>query len=402
MAAEKEKTRQEKEEKGKSAAVVGAGTTAAIAGTATTHIHDEVTRSRRTSDGVDDDASSGTSSSASTERAEGSVYGNEDTAAAPVPAVKEAEEEEGEEPTATPTAVSPESVQKQDETVSPTVDADEPTSPTSPTKRNSRMKSWIKSRFRSSSSAQVPGATAEAEAPTVSEPVKESVDEDKARSDSMRDVAMAGRTTTNDEENEDMYGDGAAVEPVSPVKDAAKDDDEPGPAVQDRSPSISSISSDEEAPRTATTAITPTDPTSSHDPHFYDEVTSEGSQTKVSTDKPPSEVTESDTESRGRKGFRSRFLNRVKSINKGKKKQVTITEEEPTTHEAPIEQTATEDAPIEKTDTATTEPNEENDEFEEAKDTFEEEKLAPPPKLTTAATGSPRGSRDRSKFTEDL
>ena len=405
MAAEKEKTRQEKEETGKSAAVVGAGTTAAVGGTATTHIHDEVTRSRRTSDhDYDEDALSGTSGSESTERAEGSVYGNEDTAAGTteVPAVKEAEEEEGKEPTATPTAVSPESVQKQDETVSPTVGAEEPTSPTSPTKRNSRMKSWIKSRFRSSSSAQVPGATAEAEAPTASEPVKESVDEDKARSDSMRDVAMAGRTTTNDEENEDMYGDGAAVEPVSPVKDTAKDEDEPGPAVQDRSPSISSISSDEEAPRTATTAITPTDPNSSHDPHFYDEVTSEGSQTKVSTDKPPSEVTESDTESRGRKGFRSRFLNRVKSINKGKKKQVTITEEEPTTHEAPIEQTATEETPIEKTDTATTEPNEENDEFEEAKDTFEEEKLAPPPKLTTAATGSPRGSRDRSKFTEDL
>ena len=400
LAADKERARQDKEEKRKSTAVVGAGTVAAAVATTTTH--DEVTRPR-TSD--TEDARPSTSGSESTEPAEESVYDNEDTAedTAEVAAVKEGEDEKEEEDRiAAPTPVSPEPAQNQDTTVSPTVGAEEPTSPASPSKRNSRMKSWIKSRFRSSSSAQVSGSTAEAEQPTISEPIKGSADEDKARSDSMRDVAMAGRTTANDEENEDMYGDGVAVEPVSPVKEAAKDDDEPGPAVQDRSPSISSISSDEEAPRTATTAISATDPSSGHEPHFYDEVTSEESQTKVLTDKPPSEVTESDTESRGRKGFRSRFLNRVKSINKSKKKQVTIAEEEPTTHKAPIEQTGTEDEPIEETNTVTTEPHEDNDDFEEAKDTFEEEKLAPPPKLTAAATGSPRGSRERSKFTEDL
>ena len=57
---------------------------------------------------------------------------------------------------------------------------------------------------------------------------------------------------------------------------------------------------------------------------------------------------------------------------------------------------------------ATQESKEEkNDEFEEARDTFDEENVAPPPKLGTLAEGVTQSSnspssRERSKFKEDL
>jgi hypothetical protein len=190
------------------------------------------------------------------------------------------------------------------------------TSQATPTpKGDSKVKSWIKSRFRTSSKTQkdmeegnvrkpgfIGGATL-----TGTKADEAGGSPDRAKSDSDREVAMVGRSSTR--ETDDLYG--SSEKAVSPVNDAAD-------KTEGRSPSISSMSSrdlDEEGKPNAP---------------------------------------------RGRRGFK----------------------------EKPVDQ---------------------NDDFEEARDTFEEEKLTPPPKLSTLVEGgtpakssnSP-SSRERSKFKEDL
>ena len=222
-----------------------------------------------------------------------------------------------------------------------TVDREEPTGTTAPTgepmkavlyedtttqatptpKGDSRVKSWLKSRFRTSSKAQkdmeddgkkpgfIGGAalTGAGAGETTDSP-------DRAKSDSVREVAMVGRSSTR--ETDDLYG--SSEKAVSPVHDAA--DTRAG-----RSPSISSMSSDD--------------------------LNEEGQNLP-----------------RGRRGFKERFLGKSATQESGEDK---------------------------------------NDEFEEARDRFDEEKLTPPPKLSTLAEGGTKSSnspssRERSKFKEAL
>lgn len=195
-------------------------------------------------------------------------------------------------------------------------------SPTSPSKKQSKVKSWFVGRFRASSKtakdgedgdtsrtgfiggASLTGASSSADGA-----------EDKPREGSMRDVAMAGRPSPPVHEIVTI----PQSDPVSPVNEsrARKTGD---------NASISSLSeSGEEA--------------------------SSGNKKK----KPH----------RGRLGFKDRLLR--------------------------------------KTNTKSSNDTD-NEEFEEARDTFEEEKLAPPPKLIAVSVASKPGAspiRD-SKFSENL
>ena len=192
----------------------------------------------------------------------------------------------------------------------------EPTSPTKGEKGNSKVKSWFKTRFRTGSKTQKeiegadgrkPGFIGGAALTGAGTDGTESPD--LAKSDSMREVAMAGKTDGTD----DMYG--SSEKDVSPVQEPVRG--------RSHSPSISSLSE--------------------------------------------SDVDEASTQpSRGRRGFKERLLNKSN----------------------------------------TKESNTKDDEFEEARDKFDEEKLTPPPKMATLAADSTKSenspSRERSKFTEDL
>jgi len=268
--------------------------------------------------------------------------------------------------------------------------------------KQSRMKSWMKVRFRSKSNAQKEAGPmpvlAEADtnkdksnaqkeagampalieadrdtgkdlivdhdeepprtssAPDVPPMAKEGkAVEEVPRTDSMRDVAMAGRTTTN--ETGDMYGGDREVSPERNI---------PKNANKSRSTSISSLSSsDEDGPK----------PTG----HF-----------DLGTTEPPPD----ESEERGRAGFAQRLMN-----------MVGLGTAEKTTQESGPETTKNETI----TPDTTNRSNDTDDEFEESKDQFEEEKLQPPPPLSSLAgesntkkTVSPLGSRDRSRFTEEL
>lgn len=224
--------------------------------------------------------------------------------------------------------------------------------PASPPKGDSKVKSWFKTRFRSGSSTQkseessgfVGGAA------LTGTGVPEESEEPK--SDSERNVALAGRSTTN--ESDDMYG---GAEPTTTTTAAAAP--EGIPSARSRSTSISSLSSSD-----------------------YGEPSREaGPEGSVASDPP-----------RGRRGFKERFLNKVHA------KEPTLA--------------ATSDSPAAVTKVSS-DGTQEPDEFEEARDTFEEEKLAPPPKLTDVvaddgpgpamkAVSPTPGSRERSKFTEEL
>ena len=207
----------------------------------------------------------------------------------------------------------------EDETVvSPVV------SPASPAKGDSRVKSWLKARFSSSNKTPKETEDGDANKPafvggaalTGANAGDTSDSPERARDDSVREVAMVGRTSTH--ETDDLYG--SSEKNASPVNDATE-------KRASRSPSISSLSSKED-------------------------------------DAEGKEKTQ-----RGRPGFKERLLGK----------------------------------------SATRESA--DDDFEEARDTFEEEKLEPPPKVATIAEGEPSSksskysnspSRDRSKFTEDL
>lgn len=197
------------------------------------------------------------------------------------------------------------------------------TNQTSPTpKGDSKVKTWLKSRFRTSSKSQkdmeedgkkagfIGGAALTSAGATTGDT---GGSPDRAKSDSVREVAMVGRSSTR--ETDDLYG--SSEKAVSPVRDAAD-------RTAGRSPSISSMSQ--------------------------------------------SDKDEDKNGPRGRRGFKERFLGK----------------------------SATQESKEEK-----------NDEFEEARDTFDEENVAPPPKLGTLAEGVTQSSnspssRERSKFKEDL
>lgn len=237
----------------------------------------------------------------------------------------------------------------------------------SPSKSRSRVKSWMRVRFRSKSGSQKDSVVMPAVVEQDTEAKKEegadadAPTKDASRPESMRDVAMAGRAS---HESDDLYGPPREVSP--PASKASKGSHQK--VTRDRTGSISSLSS-----------------------HYSEETKDRKSeeavieQAKVVAIKPQTsnEPAESDGDQRGRSGFKARLLKKItpnKSANKDEKAMTPVTS------------------------------NATNDEFEEARDTFEEEKSAP---LSNAAlednegndadkTVSPKASHERSRFKEEL
>ena len=207
---------------------------------------------------------------------------------------------------------------------------DQPSDPASTSKPRGR--SWIQ-RLRGKSNAQKDENVSQS---TQQKPKTAENDTPITRSDSMQNVAMAGRTESK--ETNDLHGTGRDVSPERATAEAAG---------RSRTSSVSSLSrrnSSEFKPNT----------------NF-----------SLGTTEPTQE------ESRGDEGVRRKLL---KKIRPGKEKS----KDDPTTGPS-------------------------DDEFEEARDKFDEDrdKLAPPPALSSL-TGensralSPKGSRERSRFTEEL
>ena len=284
--------------------------------------------------------------------------------------------------------------------------------PVSPTKRDSRVKSFF-GRFRgkSQTAADLPdeGKPAIAGAATADEPSSASKDEDLPRSDSMRDVALAGRTTTNDSsEGSDMYGDAAERQdsaPVSPVHDTSNEQHSTpthfatttaGPSTahtdtRSRSPSISSLSSSNHETTTATPTV----------------------DTTANTDGKPSLDTArtiDSEESRGRPGFRQRLLQKVKPPSKLSNPTSTTSPTSPTVPKPAVGTNAsewgaeTEDGLLAaaKSNSRRSENTEEEREREEARDSFKEE-TSVLKKKNKGAVGKDVGSPTAgSRFVEDL
>ena len=236
-------------------------------------------------------------------------------------AVAAADDEEGPKPTEVPLP-GDEDVGPTDKIGAPAYSGTSPpqkatlaTSATSPSKRNSRVKSFFK-RLKTGSKAEndyIPDqpAAAEtkpketvAEAGRTAEPIEE---EDLAATDSIRDVAFAGRS---DNETEDMYG--GSVKPegrVSPIRDdevSRHADYRHGPSVteggtQKRDISPPSTSSPSEDPY-----VIAADVASSR----YSTEKDTGSKRNSGYD-PLANVADDEEETRGRKGFRERFMKKV-------------------------------------------------------------------------------------------
>jgi hypothetical protein len=429
-AAEKEKARLEREEKRKSqgkkpgffsgtfgrsagaaaagtAAVGGAGiaaTSATATDTAAPAVMETASPIHATEEGITQEAKIDPEperpmTPASAESAKSPVADREGT----MPVVDTAEPE--------PVAAVPATTRAADETL------------VSPSKRDSRIKSFF-GRFRGKSqSVDDENQDVFKDSPQHTSDIKKSTEIDTSgtggitRSDSMRDVALAGRATRDSEETDDMYGDAtehqAPDSPVSPVKETyhdkttippASSETTPATITRDRSPSISSLSSsDDERPAPAAVS-SPTDSTSPI------------------------------TEGRGRQGLRQRLLKKVKpsstsdssggvsipgksklSKNRGKPATAADADESEKAADPPLTEVAgegiTAEAAAEVTPASGTvggpaagKKSQDTQEREEARDDFKEEvSLAPPPKLADAARGeSPRGSRERSRFHEEL
>lgn len=217
----------------------------------------------------------------------------------------------------------------------------------------SRVKSWMKVKFSGRGDKQKETVAAQAVTGTTSGQTTDAVadeSEQVPRVDSMRDVAMAGKTSTN--ETQDMYGSGREV---SPVRDTALGTT----AASNPRRSSSSVSS-------------------LYNDSVREQEVSKPTEFALGTTQPP----ESDGEQRGRTGLRDRLMNKIKTKKEQKK-----------------DPEAVRPAVTNTTD----------DEFEEARDTFEQETLEPPPALSTVAgettarkAMSPKGSREGSRFTEEL
>jgi hypothetical protein len=277
-----------------------------------------------------------------------------------------------------------------------------PTSPTSPSKRNSRVKSFFK-RFRTGSKSEndfhpdQPAAT-EAEpneplsnVPHTAEPIRE---EDPAATDSIRDVAFAGRS---DNETEDMYsGSAKPYGRVSPIHDErvpgvatlgpGPDVVEGGARERDISPPSDSSSLSEEpyviAADVASSRYSTEHGTGSKRNSGYDQVAN---------------MTDEEEEPRGRKGFRERFLKKViPGRDKDKRQPGAFTSSAvgssaaAQTGAASAPQTTTESAPVatqhaepETTDAVSHAHPEEEPEAETLR-----EKVQEPSTTSTEATGN--------------
>lgn len=286
-----------------------------------------------------------------------------------------------------------------------------PTSPTSPSKRDSRVKSWFK-KFKSGSKAENdlgerPILSPEPEPAQVPLPVKTEDEDVKPSSASERDVALAGRS---DNETDDLYGAG----------------DKPKDTTGQRSRSISPVSSSlSEDPYVIAADVASSKYSAEHP-----------TSKRTSGADQLSPVSDSDDEPRGRKGFRERFLKKViPGRDKDKQKSTQSTEAATTTaavssindpstttakvvdppqgltdvtnsevghHANPepgildatepirekIQEPSTTSTEAGNTTTATgattpalthTATNNDDDDFEEARDTFDEESLVRPP-----------------------
>lgn len=247
---------------------------------------------------------------------------------------------------------------------------DEKEGATSP-KNKSRVKSWMRVRFRSKSGTQMP-IVAEQDADESKavnqEGATDEAAKDSSRPESMRDVAMAGRATNEDD---DLYGPPREVSPAGSKGSQDK-------ATRDRSASISSLSSH-------------------YSEHNKDTKSEEAviGEAKAVELKPQTsqEPSESEADARGRSGFKARLLRKITP------QKTATTKDDKTVTPA--------------TSNATNDNNDGNEEFEEARDTFEEEKSSPPQSLSTATgdnkeenglqkTITPKASHERSRFTEDL
>ncbi len=312
--------------------------------------------------------------------------------------------------------------------------AQEPTSPTfpaspaSPSKRDSKVKSWFK-RFRSGSKTEN-----ESETPALrdgepdpmgtgrtAEPIKSTEEEDKHESDSIRDVALAGRKS--EAETDDMYGDSNRPEGrVSPLHDE---------------PTSHQIVTGGTEPERSVSPVSESSELSQEPFVIAADVASSrysadagGSKRDSGMDQAGA-VSDTDSEPRGRKGFRERLLKKVipgRHKDEDKHKSATETaavkptspiaeetthyqttepaEHAPTdeTHANPDPQVLAKTEPLrekiqepsttstEAANTATdattpalthtqTNGEDDDDDFEEARDTFDEQRLGPPPKL---------------------
>ncbi|KAK5045402.1 hypothetical protein LTR84_009266 [Exophiala bonariae] len=258
-----------------------------------------------------------------------------------------------------------------------------PTSPTSPSKRDSRMKSWFKKKLKSGSKAEndigeKPVFSSETTPAKPAEPLKE--EENRLSSDSARDVALAGKS---DNETDDLYGAGdKSRERVSPVNIHAATTNEPKSSEQ-RSRSISPVSS-----------------TLSEDPFV---IAADVASSRYSAENSNSKrnsgadhlatVEDSDDEPRGRKGFRERFLKKVIPGRDKDKQKPAVTEAAPTSAAvAPIsEQTETKPAKSsdveQQTTVATESPSSHNTEpFQEKTQEPSTTSIEPATTVTTRAT----------------
>ncbi|OAP62209.1 hypothetical protein AYL99_04412 [Fonsecaea erecta] len=344
------------------------------------------------------------------------------------------------------------------------------TSPTSPSKRDSRVKTWFR-RFRPGSKPendfleQPTGAEGEPNDhldtfAQTAEPIRE---EDKVGTDSIRDVALAGRS---DNETDDLYG--GSVKPYGRISPIHNESSEPGPAVaavdaygRDVSPSSDTSSLSEEpyviAADVASSRYS-TEHTGSKRDSGFDQLAT---------------LTDEDEEPRGRKGFRERFLKKVipgrdKDKDKEKDKQkpgpsetaapsasapvpTTTTEPQPQApaesaempetgeaHTNPDDHILSETEPLREkvqepsttsteatgntTITGTTTPalthaqtnGDDEEDFEEARDTFDEGRLVSASKVDSGAARlvdvagpmsgkkSEEKAREGSRFTEEL
>ncbi|KIX00226.1 uncharacterized protein Z518_10365 [Rhinocladiella mackenziei CBS 650.93] len=214
-------------------------------------------------------------------------------------------------------------------------EAASPTSPVSPSKRDSKMKAWFK-KFRTGSKAEndlgekptvaetEPETTA---APATTKPI-EPVEEDRPTSDSIRDVALAGRS---DNETDDMYG--TSPKPagrVSPVHDE--------PPSTDPVPSSVAVEPDHR-PRSISSLSDSTDLSEERYVIAADVASSKysaehGSKRDSGVDQAAA-LSDTDSEPRGRKGFRERFLKKV-IPGRDKDKHKSVAEPASTPAAAPI------------------------------------------------------------------
>lgn len=310
-----------------------------------------------------------------------------------------------------------------------------PTSPASPSKRDSKVKTWFK-RFRTGSKAEnefgdkttLPVAGTGSFAPGPDEPIRSMDEDNKPESDSIRDVALAGRS---DNETDDMYGGSAKpFGRVSPIHDENHVHTPIPTGEEERARSISPVSQ-------GTSSL-------SEEPYV---IAADVASSKYSGSKRDSgfdqlgTLSDTDSEPRGRKGFRERFLKKViPGRDKDKPKSAlgdpaTAMTSAPATDSAvadhfpteaqdldehhanpdpnmlaqtePIRQKIQEPSTTSTEATATTtvtgattpalthtQTNGDDDEdFEEARDTFEEGRLGPAPKFVDMSGATSQGAR---------